>query len=108
LRVSRPIEVVVLNCWVTETNETPWASNSSTSLAKFGQRPRQAVDLIDDDDIQSSGGGYRPGRTLCRSGRSVDPPEYPPSSYRDRNKRPAGMGLAFDIGKAGVVLRPED
>src|SRR6476620_615669 len=34
LRVSRPMEVVVLNCWVTETNDTPWASNSSTSLAK--------------------------------------------------------------------------
>ena len=34
LRVSRPIEVVVLNCWVTETKETPWASKSSTSLAK--------------------------------------------------------------------------
>ncbi len=34
LSVSRPIEVVVLNCWVTETNETPWASKSSTSLAK--------------------------------------------------------------------------
>src|SRR5262249_8828863 len=33
-RVSLPIEVVVLNCCVTETNETPWASNSSTSLAK--------------------------------------------------------------------------
>ena len=28
------IEVVVLNCWVTETNETPWASNNSISLAK--------------------------------------------------------------------------
>src|SRR5258706_13490234 len=27
-------EVVVLNCWVTETNDTPWESNSSTSLAK--------------------------------------------------------------------------
>ena len=26
MRVSRPIEVVVLNCWVTETNETPLAS----------------------------------------------------------------------------------
>jgi hypothetical protein len=25
---------VVLNCWVTDRNETPWASNSSTSLAK--------------------------------------------------------------------------
>src|SRR5712672_4332589 len=34
LRVSRPIEVVVLNCWVTETNETPCESKSSTSLAK--------------------------------------------------------------------------
>src|SRR6516165_10195028 len=32
--VSRPMEVVVLNCWVTETNDTPWPSNSSTSLAK--------------------------------------------------------------------------
>src|SRR5262245_47979449 len=34
LRVSRPIEVVVLNCWVTDTNDTSWASNSSISLAK--------------------------------------------------------------------------
>src|SRR4029077_19572890 len=33
-RVSRPIEVVVLNCWVTETNDTLCSSNSSTSLAK--------------------------------------------------------------------------
>jgi hypothetical protein len=33
-RMRRPIEVVVLNCWVTETNETPCASNSSISLAK--------------------------------------------------------------------------
>jgi len=29
-----PIEVVVLNCWVTATNEAPCASNSSTILAK--------------------------------------------------------------------------
>src|SRR5712672_1502186 len=32
--VSRPIKVVVLNCWVTATNEIPRASNSSTILAK--------------------------------------------------------------------------
>ena len=32
--VSRPMDVVVLNCWVTDTNDTPWVSNSSTSLAK--------------------------------------------------------------------------
>src|SRR4051812_16368120 len=35
LRVSRPIEVVVLNCWVTETNDTLYLSNNSTSLAKL-------------------------------------------------------------------------
>jgi len=34
LRVSRPMEVVVLNCWVTETKETPLASKISTILAK--------------------------------------------------------------------------
>ena len=32
--VSRPIEVVVLNCCVTETNDTLCRSNNSTSLAK--------------------------------------------------------------------------
>src|SRR5580704_10155538 len=35
LRVNRPpIEVVVLNCWVTDTNETPRVSRASTILAK--------------------------------------------------------------------------
>ena len=32
--VSRPIEVVVLNCCVTDTNETPRASKISAILAK--------------------------------------------------------------------------
>jgi hypothetical protein len=48
--MRRPIEVVVLNCWVTETNETPCASNSSISLAK-SERAGQAVDLVDDHDL---------------------------------------------------------
>jgi hypothetical protein len=30
--------VVVLNDWVTDTKETPWASNVSTSLAKSVSR----------------------------------------------------------------------
>jgi hypothetical protein len=34
LRVRRPIELVVLNCWVTDTNDMPWASKISTSRAK--------------------------------------------------------------------------
>jgi hypothetical protein len=32
--VSRPMLVVVLNCWVIDTNETPQRSKMSTSLAK--------------------------------------------------------------------------
>src|SRR5258707_1457911 len=32
LSVSRPIEVVVLNCWVTETNDTPCASETGPAL----------------------------------------------------------------------------
>ena len=34
LSVRRPIEVVVLNCCVTATNDTPMASKISTILAK--------------------------------------------------------------------------
>ena len=33
-KVRRPIEVVVLNCCVTDTNETPFASKISTIFAK--------------------------------------------------------------------------
>ncbi len=33
-RVSRPMEVVVLNAWVTETNEALLASSRSTMRAK--------------------------------------------------------------------------
>jgi hypothetical protein len=34
LSVRRPIEVVVLNCCVTDTNEAPFESSTSTILAK--------------------------------------------------------------------------
>ena len=42
--VSRPMEVVVLNCWVTATNETDLASKASTSLAKSAsERVRRSI-----------------------------------------------------------------
>lgn len=41
------MEVVVLNCWVTATNEIDRASKASTSL-EVGERLGQAVDLVDD------------------------------------------------------------
>ena len=32
--VNLPMDVVVLNCWVTDTKDTLWSSNNSTSFAK--------------------------------------------------------------------------
>ncbi|NKA06667.1 hypothetical protein GO303_05031 [Ralstonia solanacearum] len=32
--ISRPIDVVVLNCWVTDTKDTSWRSNTSTIFEK--------------------------------------------------------------------------
>ena len=44
LSVSRPMEVVVLKAWVTETNETLCASNISTILAKSASaRVRRSI-----------------------------------------------------------------
>ena len=43
-KVNRPIEVVVLNCWVTDTKDTSCRSNSSTSLAKSAsERVRRSI-----------------------------------------------------------------
>jgi hypothetical protein len=77
LSVGRPIEVVVLNCWVTAMNDTR-AHRTSPHLGEVGQRAGQPVDLVDHHNL---------GRTLadiCEQslqGRSLHgPPEIPPSS----------------------------
>ena len=46
--------VVVLNAWVTETKETPCASNSFDQLGEIRERAGQPVDLVDDDHIDPS------------------------------------------------------
>jgi hypothetical protein len=44
LSVRRPIEVVVLNCWVTETKETEFRSKISTIVAKsWSERVSQST-----------------------------------------------------------------
>src|ERR1700731_4932165 len=55
LRVSRPIELVVLNCWVTDTNDTPWASKISTSRAKSASDRVRRSDLVGDHDVDATG-----------------------------------------------------
>jgi hypothetical protein len=46
---------LVLNDWVTDTNETPWASNSSINLAKSASERGQPVDLVNEHDVNLSG-----------------------------------------------------
>ena len=45
----------MLNCWVTETNEALMRVENIDDLGEVGQRTRQAIDLVDDDDIDPSG-----------------------------------------------------
>ena len=79
LSVSRPIEVVVLNCWVTLTKVTLWRSNTSTSLAKSVSERLRPVDLVDHDDVDQPGLDVAqqplaaPAAPACRR-------EIPPSS----------------------------
>src|SRR5229473_986476 len=91
-RVSRPIELVVLNCWVTETNDTAWASNSSTSLAKSARERVSRSDLVDHDNVDFPGPDILQellqGRAVGRSARIAA--VIIPGAQRG----PAVMGLA--------------
>ena len=51
LRVKRPIEVVVLNCCVTETKDAPSRIEDFDDLGKIGERAGQPVDLVDDHGV---------------------------------------------------------
>src|ERR1700680_268269 len=76
LRVSRPIDVVVLNCCVTDTNETPRASKTSVILAKsLNERVRRSI-LLGDHHIDLALGevGKEPlqGRAIqCAAGEAA-------------------------------------
>ena len=52
-------------------------------LGEVGQRAGEPVDLVDDDE--STRRALTSASRCCRAGRSVDPPEKPPSSYRLRS-----------------------
>jgi len=78
LRVSRPIELVVLNCWVTDTKETPRASNTSTILAKSASERVRRSTLY--TTTTSTPPASIAASSPRRAGRSMLPPEKPPSS----------------------------
>jgi hypothetical protein len=71
------LELVLKDC-VTDTNETPWASNSSMSLAK------SASERVSRSTLYTSTMSIWPARTsaksCCSAGRSSEAPENAPSS----------------------------
>jgi hypothetical protein len=48
------MEVVVLNCWVTEMKETFFILEEFDQLCEVGERPRQAIHLVDHHRIDLS------------------------------------------------------
>src|SRR6266536_2277661 len=101
-RVSRPIEVVVLNCWVTETNETPWASNSSTSLAKSANDRGQPVDLVDHHHVNASGPDI--GQELLERRAVGRAAGIAAVVIAGPDQGPAFLRLAAHVGFGGVML----
>ena len=70
----------MLNCCVTDTNDAPWRSRTLDDLGEVRQRPGQPVHLVDHHDIDAALLAHPP-RGAARPGRSMLPPEKPPSSY---------------------------
>src|SRR5882724_13719887 len=99
LRVKRPMDVVVLNCWVTETNETPAASKISTILAK------SANERVSVDDNHIDGSGLDVGEKLFE-GRAFDRSTGIPAIVVQVGKRhPTLVFLTLYISLAGLPLR---
>src|SRR6202011_1465800 len=77
-------------------------------LDQFGevrQRPRQAVDLVDDDDVNLAGADII--QQSLKVGAVGGPAGVSPIVIAGPDQGPAGMGLALDVGRSGLVLRVE-
>src|SRR6266436_7035932 len=72
-------------------------------LGEVRQRPRQAVDLIDNDDVNFPGADIVQQSLQVRS--VSGPAGISPIVIAGTDQGPAGMGLAFNVGGGGLVLR---
>jgi hypothetical protein len=94
--VSRPSEVLVLNCWVTATKLTLCFSKMLKHAGEVQQRSAQTVDFIHDDAIQ-----------FARFGCLKQPPQSRPVHVRAgepavviqlRQREPSFAPLALNEG----------
>ena len=103
--VSRPIEVVVLNDWVTVTKVTLVAVEHLDQLGEVHQRAAEAVDLVDDDDVDPAGldVGEQPLQGRALQGAAGEAAVV----VAVADQHPALGLLAGDIGLAGLALGVE-
>ena len=98
------MEVVVLNCCVTDTKDALCASKMSTILAKSAS-DRVSRDLVDNDDLNLAGLDVL---QKPLEGRPLHRPAGQASVVIHVAKRdPSGMTLAHDIGLASLPLGVE-
>src|ERR1700676_1147571 len=72
-------------------------------LGKICQRPRQTIDLVDNDDVNLPGADIV--QQLLKVGAVGGPAGVSAIVIAGADQSPAGMGLAFDVGGGGLVLR---
>ncbi len=96
------MELVVLNCCVTDTKDTPVGVEALNQLGEVGERAGQAVDLVDHDHIDQA------GLYICQQalqGRAVQGPAGEATIVAAlRQELPAFMGLALDVGLTSLAL----
>jgi hypothetical protein len=71
-------------------------------FGEVGQRPRQAIDLVDDNDIDLPGSDVV--QKLLKVGTVGGPVGIPAIVIAGPDQGPAGVGLAPDLGGGGIVL----
>src|SRR3977135_4005912 len=71
-------------------------------LGEIRQRSRQAVDFVDNNDLNLPGADIV--QQLLKVGAVGGPAGVSPIVIAGADQSPAGMGLAFDVGGGGLVL----
>ena len=102
-KVRRPIDVVVLNCCVTETKERTSRVENLDDLGKISQRAGQPVDLVDDDRIDPTRRDV--GEQPLQSGPIHRGTGEPAVVISRAQAHPALVSLARDESLAGLALR---
>ena len=95
----------MLNCWVTDTNDTLLLVEQLDELGEVRQGPGQAVDLVDNDDVNLAG-PYVFQQSLQRRPVGVATREAAIVVFAAQ-EGPASVSLASDIGLGGIILSVE-